>query len=56
MKNHAVDIVKGTLGAFLVAGLIAALQFLGSQIPELIQWLGSSAGGVAAIKAMRFRV
>ena len=53
LKQHAIDIVKGTLGAFLMAGCLAALQYMGAHIPDLIQLLTTGGGSIAAIKMTR---
>lgn len=55
IRNHTIDVGKAVIGVFITSGLIAVLQYLGAHIPDLIQWLGSAGGGVAAIKGMRFR-
>lgn len=52
-NKHAVDIVKGALGAFITAGCLAALNYFGAHIPDLLQYLTTGGGAVAAIKMMR---
>lgn len=53
LKDHFLDVLKGTLGAMLTAACLAGLNFLGAHIPDLIEAATTAAGGVAAIKGMR---
>lgn len=56
LKTHLLDLLKGTVGAMITAACFAGLQYLGAHIPEILQATSTAAGGVAAIKGMRFRV
>lgn len=56
LKRHTIDVVKGALGAALVGAALGVLQFLGAHIPGAIEWLTSTGGGVAVIKATRWHV
>lgn len=52
-RTHMIDLLKGTAGAMLTAACLAALQYLGAHIPDVIQVLTTAGGGVAAIKGFR---
>lgn len=56
LTDHLVDIGKGVVGAALTAALLAGLQYLGAQIPGLIDFILTSTGATAAIKAMKHYV
>jgi hypothetical protein len=53
LRTHLVDLLKGTAGAMLTAACLAALNYLGAHIPELLQAATTAAGGVVAVKTGR---
>lgn len=53
VKEHLLDILKGMVGAVATAACLAALNYLGAHLPDLIELLSPAGGAVAAIKMMR---
>ena len=51
--THILDILKGTAAAMVTAACLAALQYLGAQIPALIDLFAPGGAAVAAIKGLR---
>lgn len=49
--KHVIDVVKGAAGAALTVAMITFMQYLGAHIPDLVQLLAVTSGGVAGVKA-----
>jgi len=50
-KQHAFDFLKGFIGAMAAAAGIAATQYLGAHLPEIISFFVLWAGGIIGVKA-----
>jgi hypothetical protein len=48
--KHIEDILKGMFGAACTAFALAALNYLGAHIPDLLQLVTMAVGGVAGVK------
>ncbi len=52
-KTHIIDLAKGMLAAALMGAVISVLNYVGAQIPLLLEALSPAGAAVVAIKAMR---
>jgi hypothetical protein len=50
LQKHALDFLKGIIGAMVASALIAGLNYIGAHIPEALQLVGTSAAAIATIK------
>lgn len=55
LRKELLDLLKGALGAALMTGCMAALQYLGTHIPEVLQALSTVAAATIGVKT-KFRV
>lgn len=50
LQPHILDLLKGAVGAAVTAAVLALLQYLGTHIPEIVQLISMTAGGMAGVK------
>ncbi|MGH7174806.1 MAG: hypothetical protein ACREGR_00405 [Minisyncoccia bacterium] len=50
VEQHAIDVLKGALGAAVAAFLLALMQYLGAHIGDITSTLAMVTGGVGGVK------
>lgn len=53
LKQHAIDLLKGLIGAVAAAAGLAAANYLGAHIPAFLSFLGTICAATAGVKAGR---
>lgn len=53
LKQHALDFIKGMLAAVITAAIMAAVNYIGAHIPDLVTFLTSFGVATSTIKLSR---